>query len=220
MIKLTVNPKVLIGLQEAFPSPVKSAARALAKYLAVLEGLIFDAFQHGITPEQRKLKLFSIPLHELANRGGRIGSEKTRMHKWLKDNNLEIVETVVKGNKFTGEYSFVKLSKLAVVSGQVTLSSRQLDAVTSDKELDRYLTGNEEDNLAIFKHLYPEINPSQLLDTASGEFDFVPVDIGSVKAFIVWLSAKTDSNSRDKRAQSLIHAKTIQHVINHIIVII
>ena len=209
MIKLTVNPKVLIGLQEAFPSPVKSAARALAKYLAVLEGLIFDAIQRGITPEQRKLKLFSIPLHELANRGGRIGSEKTRMHKWLKDNNLEIVETVVKGNKFTGEYSLVKLSKLAVISGQVTLSSRQLDAVTSDKELDRYLNGNEEDNLAIFKHLYPEINPSQLLDTASGEFDFVPVDIGSVKAFIVWLSAKADSSSHDKRAQSLIHAKTI-----------
>lgn len=209
MIKLTINPKVLIGLQEAFPSPVKSAARALAKYLAVLEGLIFDAIQRGITPEQRKLKLFSIPLHELANRGGCIGSEKTRMHKWLKDNNLEIVETVVKGNKFTGEYSLVKLSKLAVVSGQVTLSSRQLDAVTSDKELDRYLTGNEEDNLAIFNHLYPDINPTQLLDTVSGEFDFVPVDIGSVKAFIVWLSAKADSSSHDKRAQSLIHAKTI-----------
>ncbi|MFM9990577.1 MAG: hypothetical protein ACKVOY_04015 [Burkholderiaceae bacterium] len=209
MIKLTINPKVLIGLQEAFSSPANSAARALAKYLAVVEGLIFDAIQRGITPEQRKLKVFPLPLHDLANRGGRIGSEKTRMHKWLKDNNLEIVETVVKGNKFIGEYSLVKLSKLAAISGQVTFSSRQLDAVTSDKELDRYLTGNEEDNLAIFNHLYPDINTSQLLDTASGEFDFVPVDIGSVKAFIVWLSDKTDLSSQDKRARSLIHAKTI-----------
>ena len=104
MIKLTVDPQVLISLQQAFPRPLRSAARALAKYLAAVEALIFDAVQRGLLPEQRKLKLFAIPLHELANRGGRIGPCKLRLHKWLKDNKLEIVQTVEKGNKFTGEY--------------------------------------------------------------------------------------------------------------------
>lgn len=209
MIKLTVNPLVQINLQQAFPAPVKSAARALAKYLAVVEGLLFDALQRGLTPEQRKLNLFAIPLHELANRGGRIGPQKTRLHKWLKDNKLEIVETVEKGTKFAGEYSIVKLSKLVSISGQSTISSRQLDAITSDSELDSYLTGNESDNLAVFKHLYPDMDQHQPWDETNKQFDFAPVDMNSLKAFIVWLSERAELGSKDKRAQSLIHAKTI-----------
>ena len=206
MIKLTINPQVLISLQQAFPRPLRSAARALAKYLAVVEGLIFDAVQRGLLPEQRKLKLFAIPLHELANRGGRIGPSKLRLHKWLKDNNLEIVQTVEKGNKFSGEYSLVKLSKLVTISGQVAV---KFDEIKSDKELNSYLTGNEADNLAVFKHLYPDIDPTQPLDSKAGVFDFAPVDIESLKAFIVWLAERADIGANDKRAQSLIHAKTI-----------
>ena len=131
MIKLTVDPQVLISLQQSFPRPLRSAARALAKYLAVVEGLIFDAVQRGLLPEQRKLKLFAIPLHELANRGGRIGPCKLRLHKWLKENKLEIVQKVENGDKFRGEYSLVKLSKLAAISGQLTVSAKQIDEIKS-----------------------------------------------------------------------------------------
>jgi hypothetical protein len=209
MIKLTVDPHVLVSLQQAFPRPLRSATRALAKYLAVVEGLIFDAVQRGLLPEQRKLKLFAIPLHELANRGGRIGPSKLRLHKWLKDNKLEIVQTVDIGNKFRGEYSQVKLSKLVTITGQVAVKFGQFDEIKSDNELDSYLTGNEADNLAVFKHLYPDIDSTQPLDTNSGVFDFVPVDIASLKAFIVWLTERAHIGANDKRAQSLIHAKTI-----------
>ena len=213
MIKLTVDPQVLISLQQACPRPLRSAARALAKYLAVVEGLIFDAVQRGLLPEQRKLKLFAIPLHELANRGGRIGPSKLRLHKWLKDNQLEIVQTVEKGNKFSGEYSLVKLSKLVTISGQVSVKSSQFNEIKSDKELHSYLTGDEADNLSVFKHLYPDIDPTQPLDTKAGVFDFAPVDIESLKAFIVWLTDRADIGANDKRAQSLIHAKTILAVV-------
>ena len=209
MIKLTVDPQVLISLQQAFPRPVKSAARALAKYLAVVEGLIFDAIQRGLKPEQRKLNLFAIPLHELANRGGRIGSSKLRLHKWLKDNKLEIVQTANKGNKFKGQYSLVKLSKLVTISGQMPVKSDLFNEISSDKELDSYLTGNESDNKAVFKHLYPDIDPAYLLNVKAGVFDFVPVDIESLKAFIVWVTEKANKGADHKRAQSLIHAKTI-----------
>ena len=213
MIKLTADPKVLISLQQAFPRPLRSAARALAKYLAAAEGLIFDAVQRGSNPEQRKLKLFAIPLHELANCGGRIGPGKLRLHKWLKDNKLEIVQTVEKGNKFTGEYSLVKLSKLVTISGQVSVKSSQFNEIKSDKELDSYLNGDEADNLAVFKHLYPDIDPTQPLDVKAGEFDFAPVDIESVKAFIAWLTERAHIGANDKLAQSLIHAKTILAVV-------
>ena len=208
MIKLTVDSQVLISLQQAFPRPLRSASRALAKYLAAVEGLIFDAVQRGLTPEQRKLKLFAIPLHELANRGGRIGPGKLRLHKWLKENNLELVQTVDKGNKFKGENSLVKLSKLVTISGHLAVSAKQIDQIKSDSELDRYLTGDVSDNLAVFKHLYPELDPAQLVAAIFAKFDIAPIDVESLKAFIVWLSDRANA-AGDKRAQSLIHAKTI-----------
>ena len=71
------------------------------------------------------------------------------------------------------------------------------------------MSGNEADNLAVFKHLYPDIDPTQPLETNSGVFDFAPVDIKSLKAFTAWLTDRADIVSNDKRAQSLIHAKTI-----------
>ena len=86
MIKLTINPQVLISLQQAFPMPVKSASKALAKYVKALEGLLLNALQRGIAPAHRKMGLYPIPLHDLANKGGRIGPLKLRLHKWLKDN--------------------------------------------------------------------------------------------------------------------------------------
>ena len=206
---LTVDPQVLISLQQAFPTPVNSAARALNKYLAAVEGLIFDAVQRGINPEQRKLKLFAISLHELANRGGRIGPDKTRLHKWLKENKLEIVQKVMNGDKFRGEYSLIKISKLAAISGQLTVSAEQIDEIKSDRELDRYLTGQASDNLAVFKHLYPELDSALPVEKMLDQFDIAPIDIESLKAFIVWLSDRSNVAAGDKLAQSLIHAKTL-----------
>ena len=148
-------------------------------------------------------------MYELANQGGRIGAGKIRLHKWLKDNKLEIVQKVENGDKFRGEYSLVKLSKLAAISGQLTVSAKQIDEIKSDRELDRYLTGDASHNLALFKHLYPELDPKQSQESMRAQFDIAPIDIASLKAFIVWLSDRSNVAARDKLAQSLIHAKTI-----------
>ena len=40
MIKLTVDPKVLAAMQQAFPKPAASAERALKKYVGVLEDML------------------------------------------------------------------------------------------------------------------------------------------------------------------------------------
>ena len=123
MIKLTVNPQVLISLQQAFPTPIKSASKALAKYVNALEGLLLNALQRGISPAQRKMGLYPLSLHDLANKGGRIGPQKLRLHKWLKDNQMELVETIEKGNKFSGEYSAVKLSRMVTLDDRLAVSS-------------------------------------------------------------------------------------------------
>ena len=208
MIKLTIAPQVRTKLQQAFPLPANSASRALAKYVNALEGLLLKAVQCGISPALRKLGLYPIPLHHLANKGGRIGTQKLRVHKWLKDNQLELVQTVEKGSKFKGEYSAVKLSRLVTLDDRMTLSSAALSQIRTDRELERYLTGEAEDSRAVFDHLYPELEPCSLSSSEAG-FDFVPVDIESLKAFVHWMGAGAEFGSKEKRQLLLKQAKLV-----------
>lgn len=208
MIRLTIDSQVLTKLQQAFPSPANSASRALTKYVTALEGLLLNAVQRGIAPAQRKIGLYPIPLHDLANKGGRIGPNKLRVHKWLKDNQLQLVKTVEKGSKFTGEYSTVKLSSLVTLDDRMTVSGAAISQIKTDRELDCYLTGEGTDSRAVFQHLYPELEPCSLSGSETG-FDFVPVDIESLKAFVHWLGAGAEFGSKEKRQQILNQAKLV-----------
>ena len=102
MIKLEVHPQVLMSLSQAFPTPNMAATKALNKYVQVLEKLLFEAWLRGPTPEQRKLELFGLSLYQLMTKGGQIGPNKIRIHKWLKDQKLELVQAVTKGSNLTG----------------------------------------------------------------------------------------------------------------------
>jgi hypothetical protein len=213
MIKLTIDPQVLTKLQQAFPAPVNSASKALAKYVSALEGLLLNAIQRGIAPIQKKIGLYPLPLHELANKGGRIGPQKIRLHKWLKDNQLELIKTVEKGNKFAGEFSTVKLSSLVTLDDRMNVSASEIYRITTDRELDSYLIGEVVDGRAVFDHLYPELEPSLISRTEAG-FDFVPVDIESLKAFVHWVGAGGEFGSKLKRQQILNQAKLVLAVTN------
>jgi len=63
MIKITVDQKVYEALQKAFPKPANTAHRALAKYISVLEAMLFKSLHFAATPLQRKLDLFAISLN-------------------------------------------------------------------------------------------------------------------------------------------------------------
>ena len=47
MIKLTVHESVEAALKKAFPKPAAAAKRALAKYISVVESMLFGALQRG-----------------------------------------------------------------------------------------------------------------------------------------------------------------------------
>ena len=208
MINLITDSLVLTKLQQAFPTPANSASRALAKYVRALEGFLFKAVQLGITSAHRKLGLYPILLHDLANKGGRIGPKKLRVHKWLKDNQLELVKTVEKGSKFAGEYSTVKLSSLIALDDRMAVSSTTISQIKTDRELDSYLTGEENDSRAVFDHLYPDLEPCSISGAEAG-FHFAPVDIESLKAFVHWLGSGAQFGSKEKRQQILNQAKLI-----------
>ena len=192
MIKLSVHESVEAALQKAFPKPAAAAKRALAKYISVVESMLFDALQRGQTPEQRKLGLYAISLEQLANKGGQIGPKKIRVHKWLTDNDWDIVQTVVLGTKFSGRNSLVKLTALTTIQNSLQVPIQSLAAATTDEEIDAYLSGDDVSNIALFDHLYPEYNLEWRDEKLKELFDWVPVDVESVKAYVYWL--ETESN--------------------------
>ena len=192
MIKLTVHDSVEAALQKAFPKPAAAAKRALTKYISVVESMLFDALQRGQTPEQRKLGLYSISLDQLANKGGQIGPKKIRVHKWLTDNDWDIVQTVVLGTKFSGQNSLVKLTALATIQNSLQVPVQSLSVATTDEEIDAYLSGDDVSNIALFDHLYPEYKLEWRDEKLKELFDWVPVDVESVKAYVYWL--ETESN--------------------------
>jgi hypothetical protein len=192
VIKLSVHESVEAALQKAFPKPAAAAKRALTKYISVVESMLFAALQRGQTPEQRKLGLYSISLDQLANKGGQIGPKKIRVHKWLTDNDWDIVQTVILGTKFSGQNSLVKLTALATIKNSLQVPVQSLSEATTDEEIDAYLSGDDVSNIALFDHLYPEYNLEWRDEKLKELFDWVPVDVESVKAYVYWL--ETESN--------------------------
>ena len=209
MIKLTVHESVEAALQKAFPKPDKAAKRALAKYISVVETMLFEALQRGQTPEQRKLGLYAISLEQLANKGGQIGPRKIRVHKWLTDNDWDIVQMVVKGSKFSGQNSQIKLTPLVTLQNNLQVPAASLSAATTDEEIDAYLSGDDISNIALFDHLYPEYNLEWREDKLNQLFDWVPVDVESVQAYIYWLETESKLIQGPKKDLALRQALTI-----------
>ena len=187
MISITLDPSILKAMQRAFPKPLSAAQRALDKYLRTVENMLFESLQYQQTLQNKKLGLFSISLVQLANRGGQIGPKKIRVHSWLKANNLEILQTVVLGNKFTGKVSQVKLSALATLTDTLELDENIVLSELSDQALDQYLSGEDSQNWALFNLLYPDYEFTWPRDKTSRIFDLLPVDQSSLKAYIDWL---------------------------------
>jgi hypothetical protein len=156
MIKITINSAVYEALQKAFPKPANSAHRALAKYISVLETMLFKSLHFEATPVQRKLDLFAISLQQLANQGGQIGPKKQRLHAWLRDNNLSLIEPVIIGSNLTGDVSQCKLTKLVTMVDTLAVEDKILRSGKSEREIDQYLCGDEFRNYQVLNLLYPE----------------------------------------------------------------
>ncbi|MFM8463078.1 MAG: hypothetical protein ACKOA0_03105, partial [Burkholderiaceae bacterium] len=197
------------AMQQAFPRPAASAERALKKYVGVLEDMLTKSLQFARSPIQLKQGWYAISLQTLANSGGQIGPNKIRVHKWLRENNLALIETLEQGSAIAGRVSEIKLSSLATAVNTLALQGSVIATKTTDQALDDYLTGDPADNHALFNHLYPDYRRIKAAGQFDQVFDPIPVDVASLKAYIVWLSdTATKINAADK-AMALRQAKTI-----------
>lgn len=161
MIKIDVNSNVLTALQTEFPTPPNSAQRALKKYVKALEDSLNEALIRGRDPYDYKLKLYTISLKALANSGPQIGTQRIRLHAWLRTNGYELVTTKFKGNNISAVNSKVNPTWL------VTL-----------KDFDCRLEPK-----SAFEKMHPNFDKltQQEIDT---DYDVVQLDIQSIDNFI------------------------------------
>ena len=209
LIKITVDVRVYEALQKAFPKPANTAHRGLAKYISVLEAMLFKSLHFAATPLQRKLDLFPISLQQLANQGGQIGPAKLRVHAWLRSNNLSLVEPVILGSNLTGGVSQCKLTSLVTMVDTLAVEDKILTSISSDRELDQYLSGDEFSSYQLVNLLYPEIKRRASDAELEELFDVLPVDKESVKSYIVWLSTEAELITLQKKNQALRQARII-----------
>ena len=206
-ITLTIDDKVLEALKLAFPG--YNTERALNKYVAVLEQLLFKALQHGQTPEQRKLNLFGLSMHDLAQKGGAIGGKKIRLHKWLKDNGLALVEPVITGSNISGKISACKLTSLVTLHNALTLPRGGLFEEMTDREIDILLGESEDEQSKLIALIYPDIDELDTREKINERFHVAEVDIESLKNYIVWLSTEAKHYSPSKKQAALRQARII-----------
>jgi hypothetical protein len=209
MIKITVNSAVYDALSKAFPKPANAAHRALNKYVTVLENMLFKSLHFEATPLQRKLDLFAISLQQLANQGGQIGPKKVRVHAWLRENKLSLVEPVIVGSNLSGELSQCKLTSLVTMVDTLEVEEKILKGAKSDRELDEYLCGDEFGNVQVLNLLYPEFKSRIGEAEIDALFDLLPVDVESLKSYIVWLVSESKHLSNAQKEQALRQARII-----------
>lgn len=208
MIEITPDPKILAQLRHEFPRPAKSAEKALAKYVNLLESLVLKSMVLGRTPMQRKTQTYFVSLSDLALKGGQIGPKKIRLHKWLESRNLALIDVVNKGSNLTHTLSEVKLSALVTMVDRHEVDPVKLELM-NDEQTKKYLDGDDRHNLELFELMYPDFASSMTASQIEEKFDRIKVDQESLQAYLVWVSSKCSKMTAEKKEAAIRQGKTI-----------
>lgn len=190
MLIITIDPIVLEKLQECFPKPKTSAEKALHKYKTLLEELLFKVLQRGRSNYELLFDLYSLPVSKLTHEGPHIGPLKVRLHKWLHENNLSLVENVEPGSNLSGLVSLVKFTELVSINSVSNDLAQKITAASSLEDLSESLSGDAKKNQELFSALFPDYYLYLSSKEWAAVFDIVPIDIPSLEAYVVWLNTK------------------------------
>ena len=212
MLTLTVNPIVLQTLQQHFPTPKNSASKALDKYIKLLTQQLTTSVIHGRNTWMQSKNLYSISIYKQRNRGSQIGSQAIRLQNWFEQNNLELFKVIQLGSNMSKKLSVVKLTDLVTVTHTDTHVTSHNDIETHElrKLLEQQLLTNEE----FFNNKYKDFN-ELTEEEINEEYDFVEIDMKSLKNYIAWLKNDATHIEEKKKEQYLIQADTILRVAQH-----
>ncbi len=198
MFKIVIDPIVLQRLRKAFPKPPQCADKALEKYRLLLEDLLFKAIQRGRSAYELRFNLYSIPAADLSHKGPQLSLGKERLHAWLKAQQLDLIQIVELGSNLNGLVSKVRLTNLVTIDDGLTGLAQQLSYAKSAAEVDALLCADMAANAKLLSELFPDYFSYLSAHQRAQVFDNVPIDIGSLEAYIVWLNTKATKLSATK----------------------
>ena len=91
----------------------------------------------------------------------------------------------------------------------LSINTQAMTDEQAQREIDAFLTGDDESNEALFKHLYPELTGDYTLEFADSLFDRVEVDVESLSAYVTWINTKSDKLTDAQKKSRTRQAKTI-----------
>ena len=190
MFTIKIDPLVLEKLRGAFPKPANCADKALEKYRVLLEGMLLKAVRRGRSAYELRFNLYSIPVSELTHKGPQLNADKQRLHAWLKQNKLALVQPVEIGSNLSGLVSLVKLTDLVEVNDDICSIKEKLLVASTPDQVSAVLSNDIRENMKIFGGLFPDYFRYFSDAQRAQVFDMAPIDLESLEAYIVWLNTK------------------------------
>ncbi len=209
-IKLAVSDGVLSALKRVMPKTNK-AELALAKYASVLERHLEQSLLHMDDNMYRFFKHFYVSTHALSLEVGQfvIDGRRQYLDKWLERNGLNLLRVVTPGLK-GGDFSTIALTQHVTMTDAMDL--KQLQKKTVD-ELDALLNDKSLTDTDFFYSLFPDFVHGAMTKTQlKRSYDFCPVDVKSLKQFIVFLTKKANKMDVVKRQMLIRQAKAIVRI--------
>jgi hypothetical protein len=213
MLTVEIDPIVYIKLEAAFPKPAGKAKKSLDKMKVLLEAMLFKCLQRGRDNFEVMFNLYSLPVDELNQSGPTI--KKIRLNKWLNDNGLALIKKVEVGSNITGLVSRVKCTEYMRIKTGVAQLSEKIAAATTPAELDLVLGGDAKKNAELFAQLYPDYFSYLSVGARDKVFDTLPVDVVSLKKYIMWLCTDAKYSSLARLETYTQQAMQILCIANH-----
>lgn len=188
MIRLEVDDCVLEALKKAVPSPPDAASTHLFNYVSNLEKELNLTVARGRTVEAWRFDCYDISLTNVQENGGhQIWALKNwRLHRWLRVNNLSLIEDQPKirqANNITKKIGLIKFTKLVKLIDQDSLSVLR---AKTPSELTQFLNQPTLDDVTVYQEQIDEVNQLPK-STQKTDYDFAVIDIASVQNYILKL---------------------------------
>ena len=209
-IKLTVSETVVVALKRAMPKTNK-AELALDKYTRVLERHLEQSLLHMDDNMYRFFKHFYVSTHALSAEVGQfvIDGRRQYLDKWLERNGLNLIRVITQGLK-GGDFSTIALTEHVTMTDAMDL--KQLQKKTID-ELDALLNDKSLTDTDFFYKLFPDFMQGAMTKAQlRREYDFSPVDVKSLKQFIVFLTKRANKMNDVKKQMLIRQAKAIVRI--------
>lgn len=185
MLKLECDPLVVNALMKAFPKyTLQKAELKIGKYLKTLQTLMRRAKLNKSSKRSKKSKSYTLEATILWNKTGQLGTEKIRIHQWLKENRIPLVINTNSNFRPTKELAVFKPTKYLTIKDESILDKLRLMTI---QERTDFLENPSLEDIEEINDYLKEYRA--LCRTEQNEkYDLVEVDITSLKNYLVKLT--------------------------------